>query len=89
MNDAANIAYARRAPNGGQILRPVLFVNGEYYQINTINGNRYGEPMRAACPDLTTANLLGAHWLPLERKPELVQAIRAWLQDKNLSVAGP
>jgi pimeloyl-ACP methyl ester carboxylesterase len=66
---------------------PVLFVNGEYDQINTINGNRYGEPMRAACAGLTTANLLGAHWLPLERKAELVQAIRTWLQAKNLSAA--
>lgn len=87
LNDAANIAYARRARNGGQISLPVLFVNGEYDPINTIKGNRYGEPMRAACADLTTANLLGAHWLPLERKPELVQAIRAWLQAKNLSTA--
>ncbi|MEJ8310586.1 alpha/beta hydrolase [Agrobacterium larrymoorei] len=85
LNDATNIAYARRAPNGGQILKPVMFVNGEYDQINTINGNRYGDPMRAACTDLTIVNLLGAHWLPLERKPEVVQAIRTWLQDKNLS----
>lgn len=87
LNDAANIAYARRAPNGGRISLPVLFVNGEYDQINTINGNRYGEPMRAACADLTVANLLGAHWLPLELKAELAQAIRTWLQAKNLSAA--
>lgn len=89
LNDAANIAYARRAPNGGQILRPVMFVNGEYDQINTINGNRYGDPMRAACTELTIVNLLGAHWLPLERKPELVQAIRTWLQDKKLHATRP
>lgn len=89
LNDAANIAYARRAPNGGQILKPVMFVNGEYDQISTINGNRYGDPMRAACTDLTIVNLLGAHWLPLERKRELVQAIRTWLQDKNLSATRP
>ncbi len=89
LNDAANIAYARRAPNGGQILKSVMFVNGEYDQINTINGNRYGDPMRAACTDLTIVNLLGAHWLPLERKRELVLAIRTWLQDKNLSATRP
>ncbi len=89
LNDAANIAYARSAPNGGEISLPVLFVNGEYDQINTIKGNRYGEPMRAACADLTIANLLGAHWLPLERKRELVQAIRAWLQARNLSAVRP
>ncbi|QJU60596.1 alpha/beta hydrolase [Sphingomonas sp. AP4-R1] len=87
LNDTANIAYARRAPNGGRISLPVLFVNGEYDQINSIKGNRYGDPMRAACADLTTANLLGAHWLPLECKQELVQAIRAWVQTKGLSAA--
>lgn len=85
LNDAANIAYARRAPDGGRIWLPVLFVNGQYDQINTINGNRYGEPMRAACADLTTVDLLGAHWLPLERKSELIGAIQAWLQAKHLS----
>jgi len=89
LNDAANIAYARRAPSGGQILKRVMFLNGEYDQINTINGNRYGDPMRAAYTDLTIVNLLGALWLPLERKRELVQAMRTWPQDKNLSATRP
>jgi hypothetical protein len=43
-----------------------------------------GDPMRAACPDLTVTSLPGAHWLPLECKQELVDAIRAWLQDRRL-----
>ncbi len=85
LNDDANIAYARKAPNGGRLSLPVLFVNGDYDQMNSINGNRYSDPMRAACADLTVTHLPGAHWLPLERKAELVQAIRAWLQTKNLA----
>jgi pimeloyl-ACP methyl ester carboxylesterase len=83
LNDAANIAYAHKSPNGGRLLMPVLFVNGDYDQINTINGNRSGDPMRAACPDLTITRLRGAHWLPLERKAELTRAIRTWLQKKG------
>ena len=62
----------------------MLFVNGDYDQINTINGNRSDDPMRAACADLTVTSLPGTHWLPLERKQELVQAIRTWLQTKSL-----
>ena len=85
LNDDANIVYARKAPNGGRLSQPVLFVNGDYDQMNSINGNRYGDPMRAACADLTVTHLPGAHWLPLERKAELVQAIRAWLQTKTLA----
>jgi pimeloyl-ACP methyl ester carboxylesterase len=84
LNDDANIAYARTAPDDGRLTQPVLFVNGDYDQINTITGNRLGDPMRAACADLTVTSLPGAHWLPLECKAELVDAIRSWLHDKAL-----
>lgn len=87
LNDHANVAYARRAPSGGRIALPVLFANGALDQINTIEGNRYGEPMRASCTDLTVTSLPGAHWLPLECKTELVQAIRTWLDAKSISTA--
>jgi len=84
MNDDANIAYAREAPNGGRLSQPVLFVNGDYDQICTITGNRQGDPMRAACADLTVTSMPSGHWLPLERKAELVQAIATWLKTKNI-----
>ncbi|MBW4791214.1 alpha/beta fold hydrolase [Pseudomonas tolaasii] len=80
LNDDANVAYAKRAPNGGRLSLPVLFVNGDYDQMNTIKGNQLGEPMRAACADLTVTSLPGGHWLPVECKTELVEAIRHWLR---------
>ncbi len=82
LNDDANLACARQAPGGGRLLQPVLFVNGEFDQICSITGNRQGDPMRAACPDLTVASMRSGHWLPLERKTELIQAMRTWLQSK-------
>lgn len=85
LNDEANTAYAAKAPNDGRLTMPVLFVNGTYDQMNTIQGNRLGDPMRAACADLTVTHLHGAHWLLLERKAELVQAIRGWLRSKRLT----
>lgn len=88
LNDEANIAYAGKASDGGRLSLPVLFVNGEYDQMNSINGNHMGDPMREACTDLTVAHLPGAHWLPLECKTELTLAIRAWLESKNLTAAG-
>ena len=84
LNDDADIAYALGAPDGGRLSPPVLYVNGDYDQVNTVIGNRYGDAMRAACPDLTITSLPAAHWLPLELKAELVQAMRAWLQAKEL-----
>ena len=47
-NDDANIAYARKALNGGRLSQPVLFVNGEWDAICSVTGNRQGDPMRAA-----------------------------------------
>ena len=84
LNDDANIAYARKAPDGGRLSQPVLFVNGDFDQICSITGNHQGDPMRAACPDLTVVSLPAGHWLPLERKAELIEAIRTWLQCKKL-----
>jgi pimeloyl-ACP methyl ester carboxylesterase/predicted MFS family arabinose efflux permease len=83
-NDSANIAYAREAPNGGRLTQPVLFVNGEWDAICNITGNRQGDPMRAACEDLTVANVPSGHWLPLERKTEHIEAVRTWLKSEGL-----
>ena len=84
LNDDANIAYARKAPNSGRLSHPVLFVNGDFDQICSITGNRQGDPMRAACADLTVTSVPSGHWLPVERKADLIQAIRTWLQSKKL-----
>ena len=84
VNDDAAIVYAQLAPDGGRLSQPVLFVNGDFDQICSITGNRQGDPMRAACADLTMASLPSGHWLPLECKQELVQAIRTWIQGKHL-----
>ena len=84
LNDAANVAYMRGAPNSARLSMPVLFVNGDWDQMNSIVGNRSGEPMRAACADLTVTSLKGAHWLPLERQAELAEALSAWISAKKL-----
>jgi pimeloyl-ACP methyl ester carboxylesterase len=85
LNDDANVAFALKAPDGGRLSQPVLFINGEFDQINTINGNQYGDPMRSACSSLTVTNLPGAHWLPVECKRQVVQAIAQWLESNGLS----
>ncbi len=84
LNDRANIAYAQAAPDGGRLRQPVLFINGDFDGLCDINHNRYGEPMRSACHDLSVTSLPSGHWLPLERKAEVIQAIRSWLETKAL-----
>lgn len=84
VNDDANEAYARTAPDGGRLQLPVLFVNGAGDLICSIDGNRQGDPMRAACDDLTVAELPAGHWLPVEQKAELTAVIRDWLRLRGL-----
>ena len=86
LNDDAALAYAREAPEGGRLSQPVLFVNGDFDQTCNISGsaNHQGDPMRAACADLTMTHLPAGHWLPLERKADLIALIRTWLQSKRL-----
>ncbi|MGN6324993.1 alpha/beta fold hydrolase [Pseudolysinimonas sp.] len=80
LNDEANAAYAATAPDGGRLSIPVLFVNGAWDLICSIDGNAQGDPMRRSCSDLTVADLPGGHWLPLERSVELVSVLRGWIR---------
>ena len=84
LNDAANIAYAHRAPDSGRLKQPVLFVNGEWDAICDISRTRLGEPMHRTCQDLSVKSLPAGHWSPLECKTELSDAMRSWLQTKDL-----
>ena len=85
LNGAANIGYLNSAPGGGRLGQPVLFINGEWDVICDINCSSLGEPMRRACANLSVANLPGGHWLPLERKTEVTEAMRTWLKAKTLA----
>lgn len=84
LNDGANIAFAHSAPARGQLRQPVLFINGDFDGLCDITHNRGGEPMRSACLDLCITNLPSGHWLTLERKAEVTEAIRSWLKTKAL-----
>ncbi|MGA3228181.1 MAG: alpha/beta hydrolase [Acidobacteriaceae bacterium] len=84
LNDRANIAYAHEVPDGGRLRQSVLFINGDFDGLCDITHNRFGEPMRNACQDLTVTSLPSGHWLPLERKAEVIEAMRSWLKTKAL-----
>jgi pimeloyl-ACP methyl ester carboxylesterase len=84
LNDSANIAYAHEAPENGRLRQPALFINGDFDGLCDITHNRFGEPMRSACQDLTVTSLPSGHWLPLEHKAEVTEAMRSWLKAKEL-----
>jgi hypothetical protein len=84
LNDDANMTHARTAPNAGRLLQPKLFVNGNFDQICSIDGNSPGDPMRAADADLTVTRMPSGQRLTLERNAEHIGVIRSWLWAKAL-----
>jgi pimeloyl-ACP methyl ester carboxylesterase len=79
MNPAANMAYARRAPAGGRLDLPVLFLHGAYdYVCETID-SRLAEPMRASCGNLTEVVVPSGHWMAQEKPVEVNAALAKWL----------
>lgn len=79
MNHEANGAYAKRAPNGGKLAMPVLFLHGLHdYTCETVN-SRLAEPMRAHCADLTEVVVKSGHWMAQEKPIEVNTALARWL----------
>ena len=79
VNADANIAYARRAPNGAALVMPVLFFHALHDYVCETVDSRLAEPMRESCADLTEIVLPTGHWMAQER-PELVNAgLARWL----------
>ena len=63
MNHKANAAYAERAPNGGKLAMPVLFLHGAYDVTCETMTSRLAEPMRRDCAQLTEVVV---HFGPLD-----------------------
>jgi pimeloyl-ACP methyl ester carboxylesterase len=80
VNDAANIAYAAQAPDGGRLRLPVLFVHAAWDGICDTLHTRLADPMRAACANLTEVVVDGGHELMLERPEQVNAALAQWLE---------
>jgi len=79
VNDDANLAYARTAPDGGKLRMPVLFVHAAWDPVcDTVTG-RLAEPMRADCADLTEVTVDSGHDVVLERPDAVNAALEGWL----------
>ena len=79
LNGEANAAYAARAPNGGQLDLPVLFLAAEYDTVCECLDSDLAGPMKAACHNLTWQTLPAGHWLAQEKPAEVNAALVHWL----------
>ena len=82
LNDTANLDFAARAKNFGRVSTPALFVHAEYDPVDETIRSRLAEPMRLDCTNLTEVKLPNGHFIMLERKVDLSEAIQRWLAAK-------
>jgi pimeloyl-ACP methyl ester carboxylesterase len=82
MNHKANGTYAKRAPNGGKLAMPVLFLHGLYDQTCETVHSRLAEPMRRDCADLTEVAVKSGHWMAQEKPVDVNVALSRWLAAK-------
>ncbi len=79
MNHDANMAYALRAPTGGKLAMPVLFLHGAFdYTCETLD-SRLAEPMRQDCVDLAEVVVQSGHWMAQEQPMAVNAALAKWL----------
>ncbi len=82
MNHKANGAYAKRAPNGGRLAMPVLFLHGAYDTTCETMSSKLAEPMRRDCADLTEVVVESGHWMAQEKPVAVNAALAKWLAAK-------
>jgi pimeloyl-ACP methyl ester carboxylesterase len=82
MNHKLNGAYAKRAPNGGKLAMPVLFLHGLYDQTCETVHSRLADPMRSDCADLSEVVVKSGHWMAQEKPIDVNAALARWLATK-------
>ncbi|KAF6816628.1 epoxide hydrolase [Colletotrichum sojae] len=81
-NHEANKAYTSKAPNGGRLSYPVLFIDAQWDAVCDNSRSRLADPMRERCDDLTEVSIKAGHWVALEAPEETNAAIVRWIATK-------
>lgn len=82
LNHAANKAYTEKAPDGGRLRRPVLFIEARWDGVCDTALSRLSEPMRELCDDLTEVSIDSGHWVPQQKPEQTSAAIVRWIATK-------
>lgn len=77
-----NSEYLAKAPNGGRLAFPVLFIGAQWDSIVDTTISRLAEPMRELCDDLTEVTIEAGHWVAMEKPQETNAALVRWLVTK-------
>jgi pimeloyl-ACP methyl ester carboxylesterase len=79
LNLAANAAFAAKAPRGGRIEIPVLFIHSAYDWVCETLASPLAGPMRESCPNLCEAIVKSGHWMAQEKPLDVNAILVRWL----------
>ena len=82
MNHERNAAYDAKAPNGGRLTQPVLFIHATWDLVCDTKTSRLPETMREVCENLTEATVEAGHWVQIEKPKEVNAALARFLVEE-------
>lgn len=81
-NHKRNAAYNSKAPDGGKLKQPVLFIQAEWDTVCDTKTSALASPMRSVCSNLTEVSIETGHWVPIERPEEVNAALVKFILEK-------
>jgi soluble epoxide hydrolase/lipid-phosphate phosphatase len=75
MHHKRNAEYTGKAPSGGKLTQPVLFVHAAWDPICETKTSRLAEPMRRACSNLTEVTVESGHFPHIQKPREFNAAL--------------
>lgn len=75
MHHKRNAEYNGKAPGGGKLKQPVLFIHATWDMTCDTKTSRLPEPMREACSNLTEVTVEAGHFVQFEKPGEVAAAL--------------
>ena len=82
MNHKRNAEYHGKAPSGGRLKQPVLFIHALWDLTCDTKTSRLVEPMRTLCSNLTEVTIEAGHWVQCERPAEVNAALLRFILEE-------
>ena len=82
LNHERNAEYNGKAPSGGRLTQPVLFVHAAWDTICDTKASRLAEPMREVCSNLTEVTIEVGHFAMMERPVETNAALARFIVEE-------
>ena len=80
LNHKRNAEYNGKAPSGGRLKQPVLFIHATWDLVCETKTSRLAEPMREVCSNLTEVTVEAGHRVQHEKPGEVNAALHSFIK---------